>query len=110
LSDIILKRCKLGIVDTSKPVTLYVDEGQNFINAMLAQGSGEDLIICDFASREFLVSESSAPRIERLLIGAIWAIKRFNRYTYHSPQIYISLPLQAEVYVATCGTTLSPKL
>lgn len=44
------------------------------------------------------------------MIATIWVIKRLSRYTYNAPEILVSLPHQAEVYVATCGNTLSPRL
>jgi hypothetical protein len=69
-----------------------------------------ELTICDFAHRGFTISEKGAPRIERLMIAALWTIKRLSRYTYNVPQIHISFPHQAEMYIATCGTTLSPRL
>lgn len=105
-----MRRCKLGIVDTSQPTTIYIDEDGKYIDAILAQGSLEDLQICDFAHREWTITEKKAPRIERLCLGALWVIKRLSRYTYHVPKLYISLPHEAEMHVATCGTTLPPKL
>ena len=87
-----MKRCRLGLVDTNKPIKLYVDENEGYIDAIMTQGEEDSMIICDFAHRELTPTERSIPRIERLMCATLWVIKRLSRYTYNAPKLIISFP------------------
>jgi hypothetical protein len=39
--------------------------------------------------------------MERLLIAALWVLKRLGRYTYYMPHITIVFPHPAEVAITT---------
>ena len=66
----------------------------------MTQGVKESYRVIGFAGRPLTPTESTASRIERLLITANWAMKKLGRYTQYVPQVIILFPHYTEVIIA----------
>ena len=53
-----------------------------------------------FRGRALAVREASCTRVERLLLIALWAIKRWARHTQFTPKLTVVLPSAVDVAVA----------
>lgn len=85
---------------------LHVDAGELFGTVALVQKQGEDKKLVALASRRFLKTECEGPQIEKLLVTALWGLKRLQKYCGFCPKVTVALPLPAEVSV--CRTRDPP--
>jgi hypothetical protein len=54
----------------------------------------------------FTPTEKAAKRMERLMIIAVWGLKKLGRYTYYVPAVVVVVPHPVEV--AVLGKTQLP--
>ena len=101
---------KLGLVDTTRAMTIYVDEDGEFMTGIMTQGTNEDLTVNYMVSRELTITEKKLARMERLLIAANWIINKLSKYTYYAPKIFISFPHPAEIHFSRISTNVPPRL
>ena len=83
-----------------KPIEVHVEEDGAHCSCTLTQGAGKDKCIIAMASREWQKQETSASRMERLLLASLWGIKRYARYTLFCTQLTLVFPHPGELVVA----------
>ena len=67
------------MVDTTREACVHVDVDDHNLGATLVQGEGKQVKIIAMAGRTFTSTECKCPRMERLLIAATWALKRWGK-------------------------------
>ena len=100
MGELVWKRLKLSLVDPKEPLQLHVDVDDQDLSAVLTQGAGEGYRVVGFGGRALAIQEASCSRIERLLLAALWAVKRWARYTQFAPSLTIVLPDAVDVAAA----------
>ena len=100
MGELVWRRLKLTLVDPKEPLYLYVDVDDRDGSAVLTQGLGQDYRVVGFGGRALAVREASCTRVERLLLIALWAIKRWARYTQFTSKLTVVLPSAVDVAVA----------
>ena len=93
-------------MDPALPLRVHVDVSDTDLSAVLTQGEGEAYRVVGFGGRALAIQEAACSRIERLLLAALWAIKRWARYTQFAPKLTVVLP--DAVDVAVTGTKEPP--
>ena len=79
-------------------------------SAVMVQGEGEEYRVVAMGGRELQATEQAASLLERLLLTAMWAIKRWARFTLYLPSVVVVLPHPAAVISADVGQALPPRL
>ena len=77
IAEVVYRRLKLGLVDMSQGVAVYVDADQHDCCEVMTQqeASGEVRVIARMG-RELAKTEQQGTLMERLLLCACWAIRR----------------------------------
>ncbi len=94
------RRLKLTLVDPKVPLQVHVDVDDKELSAVLTQGEGEEYRVVGFGGRSLGLQEQACSRQERLLLAALWAVKRWARYTQFTPRLTIVLPSPVDAAVA----------
>ena len=87
------------MVDPGLPLKVHVDVSETDLSAVLTQGQGETYRVVGFGGRALAIQEAACSRVERLLLAALWAVKRWARYTQFTPELTIVLPDAVDVAV-----------
>ena len=102
LAALVWARICLGLIDYTYPVRIHVDCDSAEYSAVMVQGEGASYNVVAMAGRAFTASERACPLVERLLITALWSIKKWARYTLYT-QVTIVVPYAAEVMELNTG-------
>ena len=68
----------MKLFDVSKPVTVQCDASKSALGAVLLQDNKP----VAYASRSLTDTETRSAQIEKELLIAVFALKRFNQYTF----------------------------
>lgn len=96
--ELTYQRIQLGLFDYTSPARLHVDCDDTDGSAVLAQGEGESYRVVGMTGRSLSITERKTLRLERLLLVAGWALRKWSRYVLWVP-ITVMLP---HSYEAAC--------
>lgn len=72
-----------------------MDVDDSDLSIVLTQGTGDNYRIIGMTGRPLTISELKLPRVEQLLVVALYGLKHFARVTQHIP-VAIVLPSPVE--------------
>ncbi len=78
VKKLVASKVSLTLFDQSKPVEIWCDASLHGLGAVLLQDKGP--VCC--ASRTLVGPEKNYPQIDLELLAVIWALKRFDLFTY----------------------------
>ncbi len=78
VKQLVAKKVSLTLFDPSKPVEIWCDASPHGLGAILLQDQGP--VCC--ASRTLVGPEKNYPQIDIELLAVIWALERFDLFTY----------------------------
>lgn len=68
-------------MDPKQHLYLHVDVSDADLSVVLTQGEGESYTVVGFGGRSLAIQEARCSLMERLLVAALWGVKRWARYT-----------------------------
>jgi hypothetical protein len=78
VKKLVANKVSLTLFDPNKPVEIWCDASPHGLGAILVQDQGP--VCC--ASRTLVGPEKNYPQIDIELLAVIWALERFNLFTY----------------------------
>ena len=94
------QRLPMSLVEPTAPLRLHADANDTDISVVLTQGTGAEYRVVGMGGRKLAIQEAEMGMMERLLVAALWGVKRWGRYTYFTPQLIIVLPGAVEAQLA----------
>ena len=99
------QRMAIGLMDYEAPANLHVDEDSQDCSGVLTQGQGDSYTIVAMVGRPLLAGEKVCARVERLLLVALWCLKRLARFTMFV-DVTLVLPARSELLAVGAGDDL----